>query len=142
MIRALLELALAYRHARREWSPRETLLGRDRRIFQRVGVQSACKMDNWFFELQSKATLTNLSLGGAGLEALVSWPEGTRILLHFLDHGFTAQGILVFRRAPTGVQNNSGRVRYGVKFSRLGVWHVWQLRSILKKNYIGPLAVL
>ena len=141
-MRSLRELALAYRHARREWDPRQTLLGRDRRIFHRVDVRGACRMDNRLFGLQSDASLTNLSLGGAGLEAPVSWPEGTRIHVHFLDHGFKAEGILVFRREAHGLEPDGGPVRYGVKFAGLGLWKVWQLRSILKKNYTGPLAVL
>jgi len=140
VIRPFLELLLSYRHSRRLWDPKETLLGRDRRLFERVRVESVCRLDNRLFGLQSDGVLVNMSLGGAGVVAPVSWPEGSRVRFRVEAHQFEVDGVIVFRQVKA---NESGdECRYGVKFQQLGWMDVWRLRRILKSNHSGSLAVL
>jgi PilZ domain-containing protein len=135
MFRSLVELYLAHRHSREEWSPRQALLGRDRRIFVRVPVAVSCRMHNRLFGLESGGTTVNLGLGGVGLLAPVNWPEGSQVEVHLGDYGMRLEGMVVFRRdAPPDY-------RYGVKFQRLGIRDLAKLRRILRKKHSGPLAL-
>jgi len=63
--------------------PSRRFLGKDRRVFQRISVQIPCKMDNQLFGLESEGSTVNLSLGGMGLVAPVSWPEGSQVRVSF-----------------------------------------------------------
>jgi len=137
MIRSLVELFLSYRHSREAWNPRDALLGKDRRVFQRVSVQMPCRLDNRLFGLESDGATLNLSLGGVGLVAPVAWPEGSQVKVHLSD--MDLNGIIVYRKDPV---LSSKDCRYGVKFQRLKMRDLLKLRKVLQKNYQGPLAVL
>ena len=137
VIRSLVELFLAHRHSRETWDPAQALQGRDRRIFQRVMVQFPCQMDNPLFGLESKGDAVNLSLGGMGLVAPVTWPEGSQVKVRF--DSMVVNGLIVYRKDPN-VANRE--CRYGIKFLKLGVKDLLKLRKVLQDNYQGPLAVL
>jgi len=126
---------MAHRHSREAWSPKEALLGRDRRIFLRVPVKVACRMNNRLFGLESAGTTVNLSLGGVGVVAPVNWPEGSQVDVHLGDYGMRLEGLVVFRR------DASPEFRYGVKFQRLKYRDLAKLRRILQKNHHGPLTI-
>ena len=133
-----MELMLAFRHSREQWSPRDTLLGRDRRIFQRVPVQMPCRMDNRLFGLEGSGTTVNLSLGGLGLLAPVEWPEGSQVKVSVEGLSLNLEGLIVFRvEVPRA---GAGQYRYGVKFQKLTFRDAMHLRRILKQKYNGPLA--
>src|SRR5262249_10589895 len=100
MFRGAIELFLAHRHSREAWDPKEALLGRDRRIFQRVAVQIPCHMNNRVFGLESEGATVNLSLGGMGLVAPVAWPEGSQVQVRF--GSLELEGLIVFRKDTTG----------------------------------------
>lgn len=135
MIRSLIDLFLAHQHSREPWTPRQILLGKDRRIFQRVPVNVPCRMDNSLYGMQTSGTAVNLSLGGVGLMADVNWPEGSevRVFIEALD--LQMAGTIVFRKEEQPVS------RYGVKFSSMGLLALWRLHRILRNRYQGPLAV-
>ena len=137
MIRSLIELLLAHQHSRKVWDPKEALLGKDRRIFQRVTLQMPCRMDHPLFGLESQASTTNLSLGGVALVAPVTWPEGSQVRLTF--DSLMLEGLIVYRRDVT-VSNPE--CRYGIKFQKMRYKDLLKLRKVLKNNYQGPLAVL
>jgi hypothetical protein len=132
-----MELFLAHRHSRESWDPKRALLGKDRRVFQRVAIQMPCRMDNRLFGLESQGSTVNLSLGGMGLVAPVTWPEGSQVRLSF--DSIVLEGLIVFRRDVTAV---SPECRYGIRFQKLGVKDLLKLRKVLQQNYQGPLAVL
>ena len=137
MIRPLVELFLAHKHSRESWDPREALLGKDRRVFQRVPVQTPCRMDNRLFGLESEGSVVNLSLGGMSLVAPVSWPEGSQVQISF--GALVLDGLVVYRRDATA---SCPECRYGIKFQKLGISKLLKLRRLLQENYKGPLAVL
>ena|SRR5258708_7416305 len=136
-MRTLVELFLAHKHSRESWDPKQALQGRDRRIFQRVPVQMPCKLDNPLFGLESQGLTINLSLGGMGLVASVTWPEGSQVRVSF--GSLVIDGLIVYRRDVT-VANQE--CRYGIRFQKLGVKDLLKLRKVLQDNYKGPLAVL
>ena len=137
MIRPLVELFLAHKHSRENWDPRQALSGKDRRVFQRVAVQTPCRMDNRLFGLESEASVVNLSLGGMSLVAPVSWPEGSQVQISFGT--LVLEGLVVYRRDAAEPNHEC---RYGIKFQKLGLSDLFKLRRILHENYKGPLAVL
>ena len=128
---------LAHRHSRESWDPKTALQGRDRRIFQRVGVKIPCQMDNQLFGLESQASAINLSLGGMSVVAPVTWPEGSQVRVHF--DRLVLEGLIVYRKDPTLA---SQECRYGIKFQKLRLNDLLKLRRILQGNFQGPLAVL
>ena len=136
-MRPLVELFLAHKHSRESWDPKQALLGRDRRIFQRVMVQIPCRMDNPLFGLESEGSATNLSLGGMSLVAHVAWPEGSQVRVTF--NSLVLEGLIVYRRDVT---LSNPECRYGIKFQKLGFKNLLKLRKLLQENYKGPLAVL
>ena len=137
MIRPLVELFLAHRHSRESWDPKQALQGRDRRVFQRVVVQLPCRMDNRLFGLESDGSTVNLSLGGMGLLAPVTWPEGSQVRVCF--NGLVLEGLIVYRKDPALA---SQECRYGIKFQKLRFRDLMKLRKVLQGNYQGPLAAL
>ena len=136
-MRSLIELFLAHRHSRKSWDPKQALLGRDRRVFERVAVQMPCKIDNRLFGLEGQGSTINLSLGGVSLVASVTWPEGSQVRVSF--NSLQVDGLIVYRRDVT-VANQE--CRYGIRFQKLGVKDLLKLRKVLQNNYKGPLAVL
>jgi len=137
MIRSFVELFLAHRHSRESWDPKQALLGRDRRVFQRVAVQLSCRMDHRLFGLESQASAINLSLGGIALLAPVTWPEGSQVRVSFDE--FVLDGLIVYRKDPA---LSSTECRYGIKFQKLRLTDLLKLRKMLQSHYQGPLAVL
>lgn len=135
MIRDLAALIKAHRQSRKIWTPKEALLGRDRRIFFRVPVHVACRLDSDVFGLESPATVVDVSLGGAGLTAPVSWPEGSQVRIRFDEYAFQVNGVICFRL------EGKSTMRYGVQFQRLGVRALLQLRKILRERHQGPLSI-
>ena len=135
-MKSLVELYLAHKHSRESWDPKQALLGRDRRVFQRVPVEIPCKMDNPLFGLEAQGSATNLSLGGMSLVSTVAWPEGSRIRVTFGQ--LVMQGLIVYRRDVT---LSNPECRYGIKFQRTGIKDLLKLRKMLQDNYKGPLAV-
>ena len=133
----MVELFLAHRHSRQSWDPKEALLGRDRRVFQRVPIELPCRLDNRLFGLESQGSAVNLSLGGMGVVAPVAWPEGSQVRVHFDQ--LVIDGLIVFRKDATPT---TAECRYGIKFQKLGFQDLLKLRKVLQKNYPGPLAVL
>ena len=129
MFRHFVELFLAHKHSRESWDPKQALLGRDRRVFQRVSVVLPCKMDNPLFGLEGQGAISNLSLGGLSLAASVTWPEGSQVKVSF--NSLVLNGLIVYRRDAT-VSNQE--CRYGVKFQTLGVKDLLKLRKILKEK--------
>jgi hypothetical protein len=136
-MRSLVEIFLAHRHSRESWDPKMALQGRDRRVFQRVAVQMPCRMDNRLFGMESDGATVNLSLGGIGLVAPVTWPEGSQVRVHFSD--LILDGLIVYRKDPT---LSDQECRYGIKFQKLGFRNLLKLQKVLQHNYQGPLAVL
>src|SRR5438552_16326418 len=110
MFRGFVELFLAHKHSREAWDPREALSGKDRRVFQRVAVQTPCRMDNRLFGLESAGSVVNLSLGGMSLVAPVSWPEGSHVQVSF--ESLVLNGLVVYRRDAT---SSDHEFRYGIK---------------------------
>src|SRR5438270_13715960 len=110
LMRGLDELFLAHRHSRESWDPKQALLGRDRRVFQRVAVQIPCKMDNRLFGLECQGSTINLSLGGMGLVASVTWPEGSQVRVSFGT--VVVDGLIVYRRDVTLANQEC---RYGIR---------------------------
>ena len=137
LLRNIIELFLAHRHSRESWDPKTALLGRDRRVFQRVAVQMPCRMDNRLFGLKSEGATINLSLGGMGLVAPVAWPEGSQVRVCFNE--LALDGLVVYRKDPT---LSSQECRYGIKFQKLRLKDLLRLRKVLQGIYQGPLAVL
>ena|SRR5579871_6692968 len=137
MFRNIVELFLAHKHSRESWDPKRALLGKDRRIFQRVAVQLPCRMDNRLFGLESQGSTTNLSLGGMALVAPVTWPEGSQVRVSF--DSLVLEGLVVYRRDPTV---SDKECRYGIKFQKMRYKDLLKLRKVLQNNYKGPLAVL
>ena len=136
-MKSLVELYLAHKHSRESWDPKQALLGRDRRVFQRVPVQIPCKLDNPLFGLEAQGAATNLSLGGISLTSSVAWPEGSQVRVSF--GALRIDGLIVYRRDVT-IANPE--CRYGIKFQKLGFKDLLKLRKVLQHNYKGPLAVL
>ena len=136
-MRSIVELFLAHKHSRESWDPKQALLGKDRRVFQRVAVKLPCRMDNRLFGLESEASATNLSLGGMAVVAPVTWPEGSQVRVSF--NSLVLDGLIVYRRDIT-VANPE--CRYGIKFQKLRLKDLLKLRKVLQNNYKGPLAVL
>jgi len=136
VFRNVVELFLAHKHSRESWDPKQALLGRDRRVFQRVPVQMPCRMDNPLFGLEAAGSAINLSLGGMSLVAPVAWPEGSRIRVTFGE--LVMQGLIVYRRDVT---LTNPECRYGIKFQKSGLKDLLKLRKVLQGNYKGPLAV-
>ncbi len=137
MIKSFIELFLAHKHSRESWDPQHALLGKDRRVFQRVPVEFPCKMSNQMFGLESEGASTNLSLGGIALVSPVAWPEGSQVRVSF--NSLELDGLIVYRRDVT-VSNPE--CRYGIKFRKLCYKDLLKLRKMLQDNYKGPLAVL
>ena len=137
LMRSIVELYLAHKHSRETWNPKESLLGKDRRVFQRVPVEIPCRIDNQLFGLESQASTVNLSLGGMGLVAPVSWPEGSQVRVAVGT--LVLNGLIVFRRDASA---SDQECRYGIKFQKLGISDLVRLRKVLQENYKGPLAVL
>ncbi len=137
MFRSVVELFLAHKHSRETWNPQEALLGKDRRVFQRVPVEIPCRMDNQLFGLESQGSTVNLSLGGMGLLAPVSWPEGSQVHVSFGT--LVLNGLVVYRRDATAPDQEC---RYGIKFQKLRFADLVRLRKTLHENYKGPLTVL
>jgi hypothetical protein len=130
-----MELLLARRHSRESWVPAQALMGRDRRIFQRVPLQERCQLRNPLFGLESEGNIVNLSLGGAGVVAPVSWPEGGRVRLQCESWSLEIDAIIVFRK------EQAASFRYGLKFQDMSLRPLIRLRRLLRKNYGGPLTV-
>lgn len=126
MIRSLMELALAHSHSRKTWDPTQANLGKERRVFERRAVQWPCRMNNPLFGLESDASLTNLSMGGVGVVAPVSWPEGSQVRVSF--QSLALDGMVVFRRDPSG---GDKACRYGIKFKNLGLLDLFKLRKLI-----------
>jgi hypothetical protein len=137
VIRPLIELFLAHKHSRESWDPKHTLLGRDRRIFERVSVQIPCRIDNPLFGLEGQGSTVNLSLGGVGVVAGVTWPEGSQVRVSFGT--LVLNGLIVFRR---DVSAANPECRYGIRFQKLGFKDLLRLRKVLQENHKGPLAAL
>src|SRR5688500_785605 len=116
MMSALMELFLAHQHSRQTWDPLQASLGKERRIFQRIALDMPCRMNNPLFGLESDASVVNLSMGGMGVVAPVSWPEGSQIKVVF--NSLELAGMVVFRRDPA---SSKEPCRYGIKFQKLGV---------------------
>jgi hypothetical protein len=135
VFRDVIAMFQAHRQSREVWSPREGLLGRDRRIFQRIGIQIPCRMDSRLFGLESHGKVLNLSLGGVGLVAPVTWPEGSQVRVFLEGLDLRMEGLIVFR-----AETNDG-FRYGVKFQRIGVHQLMKVRRALRQEYRGPLIV-
>jgi hypothetical protein len=135
VFRDVLALFKAHRHSREEWSPRESLLGKDRRIFQRIAVRLPCRMDSRLFGLESEGRMMNLSLGGMGLVAPVTWPEGSQVRIYLAALDLRMEGVIVFRA------EGSEGFRYGVKFQRVGLPQLVKLRRALRQEFKGPLVV-
>ena len=136
MFSDFMALWAAYRHSREEWSPKEALLGRDRRIFHRVTSRVSCRMTSRLFGLESAGTAINLSLGGAGVLAPVTWPEGSQIRFVLDEYKFDVGGIICFR------VDSDQQFRYGIKFDKITMSELQRLRKILRERYKGPLAIL
>ncbi len=96
-----------------------------------------CKMDNRLFGLESQGSTVNLSLGGVGLVASVTWPEGSQVRVSF--NSLVVDGLIVYRRDVT---MNNQECRYGIRFQNLEFRDLLKLRKVLQENYKGPLAVL
>src|SRR4029077_17363051 len=96
LMRSIVELFLAHKHSRETWDPKAASLGKERRVFQRIPVRIPCKMDNQLFGLESDGSTVNLSLGGVGLVAPVSWPEGSQVRVSF--NALVLNGLIVYRR--------------------------------------------
>jgi hypothetical protein len=137
MFRSFVELVLAHKHSREAWDPKQTLLGKDRRVFQRVAVQIPCRMDNPLFGLESQGSTTNLSLGGMALVASVTWPEGSQVRVSF--NSLALNGLIVYRRDAAAANQEC---RYGIKFQKLKFKDLLKLRRVLQQNHKGPLAAL
>jgi hypothetical protein len=129
VIRPLVELFLAHKHSRESWDPSQALLGKDRRVFQRISVQMPCKMDNQLFGLESEGSMVNLSLGGLGLVAPVNWPEGSQVRVSF--DTIVLNGLIVYRRDASATNQEC---RYGIKFQKLGLLDLLKLRKIIKEK--------
>jgi hypothetical protein len=125
----------ALRDSRQAWSPKEALLGRDRRTFYRLPVHASCRLNSQLFGLESVATVVNISLGGAGITAPVSWPEGSQMRIRFDEYGLEIEGVICFR------SEGKSEARYGVKFHKLGLRALMQIRRILRERYEGPLSI-
>jgi len=127
VIKPLMELFLAHKHSRESWDPTQALLGKDRRVFQRIIVQIPCKMDNQLFGLESQGSTVNISLGGMGLMAPVSWPEGSQVRVSF--DTVVLNGLIVYRRDAAAANQEC---RYGIKFQKLGLIDLFKLRKIIQ----------
>jgi hypothetical protein len=132
--RDVVSMLKALRYSREVWSSKEALLGRDRRSFYRLPVHASCRLNSQLFGLESVATVVNLSLGGVGLEAPIQWPEGSQMRIRFDEYGLEIEGVICFR-----VEEKTG-TRYGVKFQKLGLRALMQVRRILRERYEGPLS--
>jgi hypothetical protein len=137
MFRGVMELLLAHRHSREVWDPKQALLGRDRRIFQRVSVEIPCRLNNPLFGLESEGSTVNLSLGGVGIVAPVAWPEGSEVRVQL--GSLSLAGLIVYRK---DVSVSNTQCRYGIKFRRVRFRELLQLRRVLAQSHKGPLAVL
>jgi hypothetical protein len=129
VIKPLVELFLAHKHSRESWDPTQALLGKDRRVFERISVQMPCKMNNQLFGLESEGSTVNLSLGGMGLVAPVSWPEGSQVRVSF--DAIVLNGLIVYRRDASA---SNQECRYGIKFQKLGFVDLLKLRKIIKEK--------
>jgi hypothetical protein len=127
MFRNVVELFLAHKHSRESWDPKQALLGKDRRVFDRITVQMPCKIDNQLFGLESEGSTVNLSLGGMGLVAHVSWPEGSQVRVSF--DAIVLNGLIVYRRDASATNQEC---RYGIKFQKLGLMDLFKLRKIIQ----------
>ena len=127
MFKNVVELFLAHKHSRETWDPTDALLGKDRRIFERISVQIPCKINNQLFGLESEGSTVNLSLGGMGLVAPVSWPEGSQVRVSF--KALVLNGLIVYRRDAAAVNEEC---RYGIKFQKLGLTDLFKLRKIIQ----------
>jgi len=129
---------LARGQSRQGWNPKQALLGRDRRIFERVALELPCRFENKLYGQQAQGSTVNISLGGVGLVAPVTWPEGSHIW--FSIEGLSVEGLIVFRRpSPDG---DPRECLYGVKFQNMRFKDLSQVRKLLRKHFHGPLAVL
>jgi PilZ domain-containing protein len=129
VIRPIVELFLAHKHSRESWDPTQALLGKDRRVFERIALQIPCKMNNQLFGLESEGSTVNLSLGGVGLVAPVSWPEGSQVRVSF--DAVALNGLIVYRRDATA---SNQECRYGIKFQKLGFVDLLKLRKVIKEK--------
>jgi len=136
VFRNWVELFLARRSSRRTWTHKEALLGRDRRVFYRVPMQSPCRLSNRLFGLEGRGVTLNLGLCGAGFAAPIQWPEASRIRFQMESPEFSAEAMIVFRVDATP------ECRYGIKFQDMGFRQLVRLRRILREKYDGPLAAL
>ncbi len=116
---------MAHAHSRKIWDPTQANLGKERRVFQRITLKLPCKMDNPLFGLESEGSTENLSMGGMGLLAPVSWPEGSQVRVSF--NSLSLNGMVVYRR--DGVTKEPAR--YGIKFQELGISDLFKLRKII-----------
>ncbi len=126
MMSALVDIFLAHRHSRQTWDPTQAGLGKERRIFLRKALTVPCKMDNPLYGLESEGSTTNVSLGGMGLIAPVSWPEGSQVKVRF--ESLHLSGMVVYRQDPGMSQEPC---RYGIKFQKLSIRDLFKLRSII-----------
>jgi hypothetical protein len=130
---AVLETLAAYRRSREIFLEQVPGGGRDRRVFQRVQLQTACRLSNPVFGLESSGTTTDISLDGLGVIAPVNWAHGNRIRLSLGAAGFEASGVIVFRR------EEAPNFRYGVRFEKTGLLQILKLRRFLKQTHKGRL---
>ena len=125
----------AYRHSLEAWSPKESLLGHDRRIFHRVERSFECRLNSRLYGLESGGRTINLSLGGMNVVAPVEWPEGSRLRVTIASADFGADAIICFR-VPFDKES-----RYGLKFQNAGLRELITLRRILRETYQESLLV-
>ncbi|HVO33031.1 MAG TPA: PilZ domain-containing protein [Elusimicrobiota bacterium] len=125
----------AHRLSREHWNPREAMLGRDRRNFQRVPYQVGCRVESRLFGMESQGSTVNLSMVGVQLSAPVTWPEGSSVRIHLETLGFSADGIIVYR------SERPVPCHYGIRFDRIGFRSLSRLRRILRGHYKGPLGL-
>ncbi|OGR89523.1 MAG: hypothetical protein A2992_03735 [Elusimicrobia bacterium RIFCSPLOWO2_01_FULL_59_12] len=135
MFRGVLEIFLAYRRSREAVDIQQAGLGRDRRVFNRVPVQAACRISNPMFGLESVGSTVNISLDGVGMVAPVNWSEGNRIHLFIEPAGFETEGVIVFR------MEEAPQFRYGVRFLQTQLPQIIKLRRFLKQQHHGRLSL-
>lgn len=130
-----LEILLAYRRAREAFDTQPSNLGQDRRVFERVHRQVNCRLANPMFGLETLGTTVDISLDGLGVVAPINWSQGSRVRLWIDDIGFEAAGLIVFRKEETP------QFRYGIRFTKTGIFQILKLRRFLQQNHSGRLTV-
>ncbi len=133
MLRDWFDLFRAHRQSREDWVPAEGLLGRDRRVFQRIPCRIVCQLASEVFEMKCEGTTVNLSMGGLQLSLPVVWPEGSPVQVKLSSLGFSAEGVIAYR------SGTASPCQYGIKFQRMGIQSLIKLRRIMRENYKGPL---